>query len=239
MIDSQIIKNTFSTEELYLLASAFEANVVFGLDPKEILVMKGQDVMEQAKQKLIEKEILTLDGKITEGGAVVIQALQAYFNSRKYVRLNQFMFAFLEENADELIVLVEIVPHQQYQLHVLSKMIVLNMLIEHFPILLREPEEEEYKDLMHKASEQERKQLEERSLSDTGINIELFHLTEEPRLQSNPRYYQQWLCLESNQRVAAIDLVKEQYLFVSQFWLLKLLFDELEIPYAKEGVVHG
>ncbi|MDM5436392.1 DUF5081 family protein [Bacillus hominis] len=133
----------------------------------------------------------------------------------------------------------KIVPHQQYQLHILSKMIVLNMLIEHFPILLREPEEEEYKDLTHRASEQERKQLEERSLSDTGINIELFHLTEEPRLQSNPRYYQQWLCLESNQRVAAIDLVKEQYLFVSQFWLLKLLFDELEIPYAKEGVVHG
>ncbi|MDM5191268.1 DUF5081 family protein [Bacillus hominis] len=133
----------------------------------------------------------------------------------------------------------KIVPHQQYQLHILSKMIVLNMLIEHFPILLREPEEEEYKDLTHRASEQERKQLEERSLSDTGINIELFHLTEEPRLQSNPRYYQQWLCLESNQRVAAIDLVKKQYLFVSQFWLLKLLFDELEIPYAKEGVVHG
>lgn len=63
MIDSQIIKDTFSTEELYLLASAFEANVVFGLDPKELLIMKGQDVMEQAKQKLIEKEILTVDGK--------------------------------------------------------------------------------------------------------------------------------------------------------------------------------
>ncbi|MGF9963740.1 DUF5081 family protein [Bacillus rhizoplanae] len=240
MIDSQIIKDTFSTEELYLLASAFDANVIFGLDSKELLIMKGLDVMEQAKQKLIDKEILTVDGKITEGGAAVIQTLQTYYKSRKYVRLNQFMFAFLEEKSDELIMLVEIIPHQQYQLHVLSKAIVLKMLTEHFPMLLREPQEAEYKELTREASDQERKQIEQRSLSGQDmINMELFHLTEKPTLQSNQRYYQQWLFFEEEQKVAAVNLVKEQYLFVSQFWLLKLVFDELEFPYTKEEIVNG
>jgi hypothetical protein len=240
MIDSQIIKGTFSTEELYLLASAFGANVIFGLDPKELLITKGINVMEIAKQKLVEKEILTKDGQLTEAGALVIQALQEYHKSRKYVRLDQFMFSFREDQTDELIVLTEIVPHNQYQLHVLSKIIVLNMLTNHFPLLLREPKEEEYKELTRKVSEQEREQMEQRSLSDTGlINLELFHLTEKPTLQSNSHYYQQWIFFEWEQKVAAVNLVQDQYLIVSQFWLLKLLFDELEFPYTKEEVGHG
>ena len=137
----QTSTDTFNVVELYLLAAAFGGNVLFGLPEKEVFQLKGEEVFEEAHKRLIEKGILTAEGKITDGGAQVIQAIEYYHKSQKYVRINNLMFAFREQDVDELIVLLELEENKTYQLFVVSKALVLSMLGEKFPVVLREPEE--------------------------------------------------------------------------------------------------
>lgn len=73
--------DTFTAPELYLLASAFGGNALFGLPEKPIFQLKGEAEFSEAHQRLIEKEILTPDGKITNGGATVIQTIEFYHQS--------------------------------------------------------------------------------------------------------------------------------------------------------------
>ena len=91
----------FTAPELYLLAAAFGGKALFGLPEKEIYQLKGDGVFQEAYQRLIDKEILTTEGKITRGGAFIIQAVEMYHQSKKYVRINNLMFAFQEKNQDE------------------------------------------------------------------------------------------------------------------------------------------
>lgn len=137
--------DTFTAVELYLLAAAFGGNVLFGLPEKEVFQLKGEEVFEEAHKHLIEKGILTSDGKITDGGAFVIRAIEYYHQSEKYVRINNLMFAFREQDVDELIVLLELEEKETYQLFIVSKALVLSMLGEKFPVVLREPDEKEKK----------------------------------------------------------------------------------------------
>lgn len=105
--------------------------------------MKGETVFEEAHHQLIEKEILTPDGKITKAGAIIIQAIEYYHQSKKYVRINNLMFAFSEHSDDELILLMEVKEEEKYKIFVVSKAIVLKVLGDKFPVILREPEEGE------------------------------------------------------------------------------------------------
>jgi len=61
--------DTFTVPELYLLAAAFGGNVLFGLPEKQIYQLRGEEVFKEAHERLIEKEIITADGKITKGGS--------------------------------------------------------------------------------------------------------------------------------------------------------------------------
>ena len=71
--------HTFHVTELFLLASAFEADILFGLPDKKTFQLMGEDLFLKANEALIEKEILTTSGKITQGGAYVIRALEFYY----------------------------------------------------------------------------------------------------------------------------------------------------------------
>ncbi len=230
--------NTFTAPELYLLAAAFGGNVLFGLPEKQIYQLQGEEVFAEAHQRLIEKEILTPDGKITKGGAIVIQALELYHQSEKYVRINNVMFAFQAKEEDEIISLVELDgQEEQYQLRVISKAIVLKILIENFPLIGREPDEREKTFLKQELYYQERLEAEDYEPENNFMNLEFFHLQAEPRDPSNSNYYQQWLIFTKDAKLIMVDTVRKKYYHASQYWFLKVLFDEMDFPY-KGGKVN-
>lgn len=229
----EISKDTFSAVELYLLAAAFGGNVLFGLPEKEIFQLKGEEVFEEAHHRLIEKGIITSDGKITRSGAMVIQVVEYYHQSEKFVRVNNLMFAFREKKQDEVIVLVELEVKGHYQLRVISKATVLKMLSEPFPLILREPNEKEKTFFKVELTNQERRETEEFEPEHMFMNLELFHLNEEPKDKFNSRYYQQWLIFMKDEKLIMVDTVNKKYYHASQYWFLKVLFDEMDFPYKE------
>ena len=49
----------YSAEELLLLAQAFDCQLLFGLPDKQLLSIKNRQGFEEAKQSLVEKNIMT------------------------------------------------------------------------------------------------------------------------------------------------------------------------------------
>ncbi len=230
---SNVSTDTFNVPELYLLASAFGGNVLFGLPEKQIYQLKGEEVFEQAHNRLIEKGILNGEGKITKSGAIIIQALEYYYQSEKYVRINNLMFGFPSDNEDELVMMVETEEQALYKLFVISKAIVLKLLSEKFPMITREPEEKEKNFLKQELTNKERRETEQLEPGDSMVNLELFHLNEKHREASNPAYYQQWLVFPKEEKLIMVDTVQLKYYHASQYWFLKVLFDEMEFPYKE------
>jgi hypothetical protein len=228
--------DVFTAPELYLLAAAFGGNVLFGLPEKDIFQLQGEEVFKEAHERLKGKGIVTAEGKITKNGAIVIQAVEFYHQSEKYVRINNLMFAFKEKESDELIVLVETAEQGQYQLRVTSKAIMLKMLCEHFPLIVREPAEREKTFLKKELSNQERREVESFEPEEMFMNLEFFHLKEQHRERFNWHFYQQWLIFTKDEKLIMVDTVNKRYYYTSQYWFLKVLFDELDFPYKEAGV---
>ncbi|WP_257148650.1 DUF5081 family protein [Bacillus sp. AFS073361] len=226
--------DTFSVAELYLLAAAFGGNVLFGLPEKEVYQLKGEEVFKEAHNRLIEKKIITPAGKITKSGALVIQTLEFYHQSQKYVRINNLLFAFRERERDEVIVLVELERQGSYQLRITSKATLLKMLSEQFPVMVREPVEMEKAFLKKELSNQERRETECFEPEEMFMNIEFFHLKEEHKDRFNWHYYQQWLIFTKDEKLIMVDTVNKKYYHASQYWFLKVLFDEMDFPYKEE-----
>ncbi|EQB36683.1 hypothetical protein M948_16760 [Virgibacillus sp. CM-4] len=227
--------DTFHVSELFLLAASFGGHVLFGLPEKKIFQLKGEEVFADAQKRLLNKEILSADGKVTNRGAMIIQALEHYYLSEKYVRINNLMFAFHNEYKDELLILVEVEEKNLYKLVVASKAIVLQMLTEKFELLTREPDETEQSFLKKELSHQERRETEELEPGYELINMEFFHLDERRQEVNNAKYYQQWLIFtkDEKQKLIMVDTVRRKYYHASQYWFLKLLFDEMEFPYKE------
>ncbi|MED3649694.1 DUF5081 family protein [Heyndrickxia sporothermodurans] len=226
-------KDLFTVPELYLLAAAFGGEVLYGLPEKQIYQFKGEDVFKEAHQRLVDKEILTPEGKITRAGAMVIQAVELYHESKKYVRINNLMFAFREPENDELIVLVELEEQGHYQLRVISKISVLRLLGDTFPLVLREPHESEKTFQRKELTNHERRETENFEPETMFMNFESIHLTEEPKDKFNSNYYQQWLVFTKDEKLMMVDTVHKKYYHASQYWFLKVLFDEMDFPYKE------
>ncbi|WP_339210367.1 DUF5081 family protein [Aeribacillus sp. FSL K6-8210] len=230
-------RDAFNVPELYLLAAAFGCNTIFGLPDKQIYQLKGEEVFKEAHERLKEKQILDSAGKITEAGALVIQALEHYAQSEKYVRINNLMFAFFEKTNDKLIVLVEL-ENNLYQLRIIAKAFVLKLLSEQFPLMSREPAPLEKTFLKRELTHEERREVESFEPEKMFMNLEFFHMTERPMEPDNPKFYQQWMIFTKDQNLIMVDIPQKKYYHASQYWFLKLLFDELEFPY-KEAKAHG
>ncbi|WHY67415.1 DUF5081 family protein [Neobacillus sp. SuZ13] len=225
--------DTFSAAELYLLAAAFGGNVLFGLPEKEVYQLKGEEVFKEAHNRLIEKKIITPEGKITSSGALIIQTIEFYHQSQKYVRINNLLFAFRERERDEVIVLVELERQGSYQLRITSKATLLKMLSEQFPVMVREPVEMEKAFLKKELSNQERRETESFEPEEMLMNLEFFHLNEEHKDGFNWHYYQQWLIFTKDEKLIMVDTVNKKYYHASQYWFLKVLFDEMDFPYKE------
>ncbi|SDZ50512.1 protein of unknown function [Evansella caseinilytica] len=226
--------DTFSVPELYLLAAAFGGNSLFGLPEKERYQFFGEEVFEEAHNRLKEKQILSPEGKITKNGAIIIRAVEYYYHSKQFVRINNLMFAFREDNDEELIMLVEVEEQRAYKLFVLSKVLAFQILGKNFPIIFREPGEDEKTFLKKELSKKERQKTAQFEPGEALINLESFHMEETPHEQTNPAFYQQWLVFPKAEKLIMVDTVQQTYYHASQHWFLKLLFDELHFPYKEK-----
>lgn len=223
------VTDTFHVTELFLLSSAFKAHGLFGLPDKKIYQLGGDTLFQEANEALIQKEVLTVDGGITPGGLHVVNTLEDYYNSNKYVRINNLMFAYKQKDADEVIVLVEY-EKENYRLLVMSKIDVLKLLLDRFPFLQREPEEAEKTWLKTKLSNETKGKLENSSMDEAAMNLESFHISSKSNIT-----YNQWFIFEHENQIIIIDTVAKEYFHVSQYWLMKLLFDEMDFPYKAGG----
>jgi len=223
----------FNAPELYLLAAAFEGEVLLGLPEKEIYQLLGEEVFEEANNRLIAKGILTKEGRLTKGGALIIKALESYHQSRKYVRINNLMFAFFEEeHKDELVMLSEIEKGEKYKLFIIAKSKVLKLLIDHFPIIGREPDEAEKEFRKHTLTHQERHEVDAYQ-PDHIMNMEVFDGSLILKSESTRDTHQQWLVFEREEKLIMVETQEKKYYHASQYFFMKMLFDELEFPYQE------
>ncbi|WP_155891609.1 DUF5081 family protein [Heyndrickxia acidiproducens] len=85
---------------------------------------------------------------------------------------------------------------------------------------------------------EERREVENFEPDQSFMNLEIFHLNEKPMEAGNPKFYGQWLIFLKGEKLMIVDVPRKKYYRASQYWFLKLLFDELEFPY-KEAKING
>jgi len=211
------VTDTFHITELFLLAAAFNAETLFGLPDKKTYQLMGSEKFKEAHESLIKKEIFTPDGKITTGGAYVIRALEFYYLSPKYVRIHNVMFGFRAEDEDELIMLMEVEDGTEYRINVISKAFVLKLLSDRFPLILREPKEEEKDFLKEEVSYLLKKELETYEPDDNFMNMEFFQLGDTQEKVT----YEQWLAFTKDDELIMVDPITDKYYYAKNYYLMK------------------
>ncbi|MBF2531750.1 DUF5081 family protein [Listeria welshimeri] len=223
--------DVFSPVELYLLLSPLETKYLFGIPDKLTFLLKGEDVFAEGFERLKSKGILTDTGELTDGGGFLIESLMEYHQSKKYVRMNQLMFAFSEKASNEVLVMIEVTSQKEYRFERMNKIYALAMIKDFFPLVNREPGERETEFLKEELTNEERKRAVAFEPEKNFISMEFFHMEEEPKEEKNEKYYKQYLAFEMEDKLMMVDVVNETYYRGSQYALMKLLFDELELPY--------
>ncbi|MBC1487314.1 DUF5081 family protein [Listeria seeligeri] len=223
--------DTFTPVELYLLLAPFEVKHIFGIPDKMTYLLKGEDVFAEGFEMLKTKGVINDTGNLTDGGGFLIDSLVEYYQSKKYIRLNQLMFAISEKTTNEIFVMIEIKPQKEYRFERMNKIHALAMIRELFPIISREPGPNETEFLKEELTNEERKRASVFEPGTNFISMEFFHVEETPQEASNPAFYKQYLSFEMDNKLIMADIVNEAYYQGSQYALLKLLFDELELPY--------
>lgn len=223
--------DVFSPVELYLLLSPLETKYLFGIPDKLTFLLKGEDVFAEGFERLKSKGILTDTSELTDGGGFLIESLMEYHQSKKYVRMNQMMFAFSEKASNEVLVMIEVTSQKEYRFERMNKIYALAMIKDFFPLVNREPGERETEFLKEELTNEERKRAVAFEPEKNFISMEFFHMEEEPKEEKNDKYYKQYLAFEMEDKLMMVDVVNETYYRGSQYALMKLLFDELELPY--------
>lgn len=128
--------DVFSPVELYLLLSPLETKYLFGIPDKLTFLLKGEDVFAEGFERLKSKGILTDTGELTDGGGFLIESLMEYHQSKKYVRMNQLMFAFSEKASNEVLVMIEVTSQKEYRFERMNKIYALAMIKDFFRLLI-------------------------------------------------------------------------------------------------------
>ncbi|WP_088815596.1 MULTISPECIES: DUF5081 family protein [Listeria] len=227
--------DTFQTEELFLLISAFGGDTLFGLPDRQVFQLRGEEGFQRAYERLLDKQILDETGAMTDGGAIVVDALSRYQACPSFVRLNQFMFGFSAEDTENAYLLVEVEAGKSYRFEVLDKVLILQLLTNHFPLLQRDTPNVEQTFLTRPLTLDERKRVSACEPDERFISMEYFHVEETPMEEENPAFYQQYFVVAWQDKLVAIDVVRDDYKQVSGYWLWNELYRELQFP-VKEAL---
>ncbi len=227
--------DTFQTEELFLLISAFGGDTIFGLPDRDVFELRGKEGFERAYESLIDKKILDETGAMTNNGAIIVDALSRYQACQSFVRLNQFMFGFTTTDTNNAYLLIEIVAGESYRFEVLDKVLILQLLTNHFPLLKRDTPDVEKTFLTRHLTLDERKRVSECEPNEYFMSMEYFHVDQQPMEEENPAFYQQFFVVCWQDKLVAVDVVRDDYKQVSGYWLWNELYRELQFP-VKEAL---
>ncbi|WPC42617.1 DUF5081 family protein [Clostridium sp. JS66] len=86
-----------NSNELYYLNRALDGMEIYGVDPVENIV-NTLGSGKTAKESLIEKNILTKEGKINERSYLLIEGLEKYKKAKKYLWVNSRIVALDDTN---------------------------------------------------------------------------------------------------------------------------------------------
>ncbi|MHC5251661.1 DUF5081 family protein [Listeria kieliensis] len=231
-------QDTFRAEELFLIASAFGGESVFGLPDRAVFQLQGEDGFREGYEALQEKGILNETGELTDGGALVVESLENYQSCQSYVRLNQFLFGFRDDDSENAYLLIEVEEDSAYRFEVMDKVFILQLLNQQFPLLGRTMPEEEKSFLMRELSAEDAELAALSEPDERFLSMEYFHVNEEPRVEENREFYQQYFLFVWKERLIAVDVVREAYYQVSGYWLWNELYRELKFP-VKEALENG
>lgn len=230
MAAEELVIDGFSPAELYVLGTAFDVNQLFGLPEPQQLLMLDDQIFEKAKRSLQEKRLLKEAGALTDQAVLLIEMLDIYAQSSAYVRINEQMVAFRNQESKDLIVLTEQSKWRSYRLEVLPKSLFVTQLFHTHPFLNRQPTEAEHKFLLKRITDEEEKKVASVRLGQT----DLLAMEWMPRQDANLlRPYSHFLYLPIGYEVFRKDVMSQQTRKVSLFYLYKELFDWLGIPYGQ------
>ncbi|WP_077306406.1 DUF5081 family protein [Terribacillus halophilus] len=228
------MKESFLATELYLLAASFGASILYGLPDKKVYELQGDEPFRQAHERLIAKGYLTDEGAFTDEGGFVAEVIRQYVHSKKYVQCNHLMFAFGEQDADNLVMLVEKEHGTSYQLFLIEKPLVLQLLTERMPVMSREPLPIEKEFLMKELDRKEREKIEQIGVRDDFLSLDICHKSQEPRSLSNSDFLQSWIVMIEGEKLIMIDCLRKKFYHASQHYFMKIIFDAMDFPYQKK-----
>lgn len=222
--------NDFHPQELLLLASAFGTKELFGLADTKVFQLQGV-TFEEAYEKLREKGLFTKERKITKKAVVMIEVLKKYTESKKYIKFQNFTFAFFEKDYDKIMVLRENKKNESYSFIVADKTIIFRMFYEGLPVFSREPLDDE-KTFFHE--ELTRKEISELKSLETmeAASFEFYHMRKSEDGNKREATLDKHVVFKDNNHLFTLDLPRKKILRTSQYMFWKKIFDEMDFPYG-------
>lgn len=218
----------YTAEELLLLASAFDCEMLFGLPDCQLLVMKNRQGFEQTKNSLIEKKLLSSDAAITHDGAFVLRLLEQYASSDRYIRLDNLMTGFGE---DDHLITIKWLYDGGFQLFVHEDIAFLKRIMEGYPLLQREPLSEDTTYLKKHIHADDVKSYFENDHA-TTLQLECFNLDYKEKTTST----EQWIFIENNGKLQGINVENDDIYQLSQYFLVKKIYDFYRFPYREAEI---
>ncbi|WP_102692080.1 DUF5081 family protein [Rummeliibacillus pycnus] len=217
----------YTAEELLLLASSFDCKMLFGLPDTQLLVIKNRQGFEQAKTSLVDKKLLTSDEKITNEGAIVIGLLEQYASSNRYIRLDNLMTAFGQNNH---FITIKWREDGKFQLYVHEDIAFLKRIMEGYPLFRREPLPDDSTYLKKTIRVDDVKSYFEKDTP--TVQLECFTIDYIEKTTSK----EQWMFFENNGKLQGIDVNKETVYQLSQYFLMKKVYDFYRFPYKEADI---
>lgn len=229
--DMQVKIDALTAAELYVLAGAAGVNYIFGLPEREQLALIEPDCATEAKNSLIKKGILTVEGKLTRAAYFLTEMLKRYQESKEYVRFNNVLCAFLPEDEERVLVLTEINKGKEYTFDYLEKREVYLSIISNVSFLRRRPSEKDRAFLTKPMNPEEKAEVREMDLDKKEIlAVETFNLASVPSL-TNPGFQTTNLYFTKGEDFICIDPLQDRYEWVSLYIMNNRIYDALHINF--------
>ena len=219
----------FSLHELYYLIGAFDGDTLIGLPSLKEQTVPNQSVWDETKNALIEKELLTESGQLTEAGFVIVEVLKEYCLGRSLTIINNF-YLMLSRDKQSTILIVD--SGQGYRLAKLTALVPLKLIQEKIPLTLRQPLDDEQGFLTLDMSLTP--EMEAALVSDQTLVIQHYPLLAMLETRHREELKDQWLFTEWEGQLLGYDVSKKVLLRFSQYYFLERLYTWLGIPF-REG----
>lgn len=219
----------FSIYELYFLLDAFGGKILMGLPNRADMTISSESVWETAKDALVEKHLVNVDGSLTEAGFVMTEVMKEYCTGDSLTIINNW---YIMHSAETNFSIVIVDNEEGYQVLKLSPLSLLSLLQNKLPIFLREPQAGEDTFLSKEIPLTEN--LEEVLMSDDTLVIQYYPLLKMVQSKYAKQLFSQLLFVEFENKLLGYYVSEEQLFQYSQYYFLHQLYTWLHIPFREE-----